>query len=215
MQRQPGVKLQHSQSDNKKRVLLVVMLLLLVGGGVAWAVWSREDPQMQKIRDMMGAVEELPWDQRREQFRAVRDEMEKLTEEQRDQLRDEGRQRWAAREDQRMKDFFAMSREEQTAELDRMIDRMQEWRKRREKEANQRPDGPRRRGRGGRRGNARAQSFGVDASGASASVGRNARRLDHHSSGSRARRDTFRRMMVERMRQRGIDFRFRGPGPRG
>jgi TolA-binding protein len=205
MQRRPNPRLQHSQPDNKKRVLLVVLLLLLISGGVAWSMWSREDPQVLKVREMADQMEGLPWDQRRDQFRQMREEVEKLSEEQRDQFRNEMRRRGEAREDQRMKDFFAMSSEEQTAELDRMIDRMQEWRARREKEGGQRREGDRGRGRGDRgRGRSRAMSYGVDADGSSASVGRNASRLDHRSADSRARRDTFGRMMVDRMNARGI-----------
>ena len=201
MQRRPISKLQQSQPDNRKRVLLVVVLLLLLSGGVTWAMWSREDPQVLKVREMASQMEGLPWDQRREQFRQMREEMEKLTDEQRDQFRDERRGGWEARENQRLKDFFAMSREEQIAELDKRIDRMQEWRKRREEQGSER----RVRGdRGRRRRGSRGQSFGLDANGASASVGRNIQRLDRRSADSRARRDTYRRMMVERMNERGI-----------
>lgn len=203
MQRRPNVKVQHSQKDNKKRVLLVVALLLLISCGVAWAMWSREDPQMTKVRDMMAEMEGVPWDQRRENFRAVREEMEKLSDEQRDHLRDEMRRGWEAREDQRLKDFFAMSREQQVAELDKRIDRMQEWMQRREKDGNERR-GRGGRGRGGGRRGQRGQSFGRSADGGHGSIGHNSSRLDRHSADSRARRDTYRRMMVERMKQRGV-----------
>jgi hypothetical protein len=198
---------QESNSNKKKWLIAALALLLLLSATAAWAMWSREDPQLAKVREMAAAIDQLPPDQRRAKFREVGDEVDKLTEEQRDQFRSEMRQRWEAREEQELKDFFALSPEQQIAELDKRIDRMQEWRQRREKEGNR----GRRGGRGGG-GGQRSQSFGKDGSGNVRSVQRDLDQLDRRSAGSRARRDTYRQMMVERMKQRGIPFPTRRRG---
>ena len=210
MQRRPMPK-QTSQTDNKKRTIIAVIfvLLLLVATG-AWAMWKREDPQVALVRDMMDDMENIPDNQRREQFGKVRDEMEKLTEEQRDTMRDEMRGRWEQRENERMKEFFNMTAEQQTAELDKIIDRMENWRKEREKDGDQRRDRGDRGGRGDL-GNIRPQSFGTDANGSVGASSRDKARLDRGNPENRAYRDQFRRMMAERMKQRGIQ----GGGPWG
>jgi hypothetical protein len=203
MQRRPTPK-QTSQTDNKKRTIIgvIFVLLLLVATG-AWAMWKREDPQVALVRNMMAEMENIPDNQRREQFGKVRDEMEKLTEEQRDTMRDEMRGRWEQRENERMKEFFNMTAAQQTAELDKIIDRMENWRKEREKNGDQRRDRGDR-GNRGDRGGIRAQSFGTDANGSVGASSRDKSRLDRGNPENRAYRDQFRRMMAERMKQRGI-----------
>jgi hypothetical protein len=199
MQRRAPAKQQPSSSKKKWLIAAVILLLLLSATG-AWAMWTREDPQLTKVRDMLAQIEDAPWDQRRKQFEGVRPEMEKLTEEQRDELRDERRQRWEEREAQEMKKFFAMPHEQQIAELDKQIDRMEAWRKKREKEGDRRRGGP----NGGNRFRGGGRSFGQDANGGNAAVDRSKRSLDRRSADSRAQRDQYRRMMADRMRQRGI-----------
>jgi hypothetical protein len=207
MQRRPIPK-QQSQPDRKKRIILAVLLVLMLSATATWAMWSREDPQMAKVRDMAAEMEDLPRDQRRDQYRKMRDETEKLTEEQRDVFRDEMRQRWEARESKQMKDFFDLPREEQIAKLDERIDRMQEWQKRREGEG----EGERRRGRrGGRgRGGRGGQSFGQNSDGSNAAVDRRNSRLDRGSADGRAQRTEYFRMMTARMKERGVSFPSRG-----
>jgi hypothetical protein len=203
---------QTSQSDNKKRAVIaaVFLMLLLVATG-AWAMWNREDPQVVAIRELVADFENIPENQRREHFGKVREAMDALPEEKRDQVRDEMRQGWEERESNRLKDFFNMSAQEQIAELDRQIDRMEKWRKER---AQRDKDGGDRRNRG-RRGS-RAQSFGVGSNGSVGASDRDRSRLDRSNPESRAYRDQFRRMMAQRMQQRGIQAPSWGRrGPRG
>jgi hypothetical protein len=178
---------------------------------------------MARIREMRAGfeIEGLTREQRREHFEKMRTEFDKLTDEQKEILRDEGRREWEAREDQRMKDFFAKPRDQQMAELDKRIDDMQEWQKRRQ-ERERNGDGDRGRGgrggpggfggRGGGGGRGNSQSFGVDANGDSKSIGQNASRLDRRSADSRARRGEYFRMMTERMKERGVSFPSGGRG---
>ncbi len=196
--------------DRKKRTILVALLLILLTATVSWAMWSREDPQMAKVRSMAEEMEDMSWDQRRDHYRQMREETEKLTDEQREQFRDEMRGRWEEREAKRMKEFFDLTPEEQIAELDRQIDRMEEWRKRREANGDR---GRERRGRGdrGRGGRPRTQSYGRSADGSNANVDRRNSRLDRRSPDSRARRSEYFRMMTARMRDRGVSFPRRGP----
>jgi hypothetical protein len=204
MQRRSMPK-QTSQTDNKKRTIIgVIFLLLLLVATGAWAMWKREDPQVALVRDLMAGMESIPENQRREQFGKVRDEMEKLTEEQRDMMRDEMRGRWEQRENDRMKEFFNMTAAQQTAELDKIIDRMENWRKEREKDGDQRRGRGDRGGRGDRSNNIRPQSFGTDANGSVGASSRDKSRLDRGNPENRAYRDQFRRMMAQRMKERGI-----------
>ncbi len=212
MQRRPMPK-QKAQTDSKKRAVMITVfvLLLLVATG-AWAMWNREDPNVVAVRDMMADFENIPENQRREHFGKVREAMDNLTEEQRDQVRDEMRRGWEERETNSLKEFFNMTAQEQTAELDRRIDRMEKWRKER---ANGGTNRGNRGGRGGGRGQrgTRTQSFGVGSVGAS---DRDRARLDRSSPESRAYRDQFRQMMSQRMQQRGIQSPgWGGRGPRG
>jgi hypothetical protein len=204
MQRRPPSKLKaEPDNKNRKRIIAVVLILLLLSATGAWAMWSREDPQMAKVREMGAQIEELPWDQRRQQFETMRVEYDKLTEEQKDVLRDERRQKWEEREAKEMKDFFSKTKEQQVAELDKRIDQMQEWKKKRE----QGGDRGRRRGGGGgggNRGGQKTQNFGKDANGNSASVDRRMNSLDRRSADSRAQRSEYGRMMMARMKERGI-----------
>jgi hypothetical protein len=194
-----------SDSGKKKWVAAILIMLLLGCATAAWAMWSREDPQVALVREMMVPMEQMEKmsrEQRREHFEKMRGEMDKLTEEQRDQLRDEGRQRWEAREAKELTEFFQLPPEQQKAELDKRIDRMLEWQKERAKRDKNGDRGPGGRGRGERQ--MRGQSFGNDPSGQNKSIERNRSQLDRRSADMRGNRELYRRMMTERMRERGI-----------
>src|SRR5262245_4794322 len=119
MQRRPISKPKSTPDNRKRTILVVAFLLAILMCTAAWAMWSREDPQMTKVREMAAAMDGQ-WN--RDQFRKMREETDKLTEAQRDQFRDEMRQRWEEREAKEMKEFFQMSPQEQIAALDKRID---------------------------------------------------------------------------------------------
>lgn len=191
------------EKKSSKKVIWIVLLLLVGLGATAWAMRTTEDPQLAKVKAMRAEIENenLSREQRRELFEKIRPEFEKLTEEQREGLFSERRRQWEARERKELKEFFAMTPAQQTAELDKRIDRFQQW----EKERGNRQGGDRG-GRGGRGGGGgtRPQSFGRDANGNVGASARDRGRLDRSDPETRAQRDEQRRMMSDRMRQRGI-----------
>ena len=135
----------------------------------------------------------------------MREEMDKLTDAQRDQLRSERRQKWEAREAKQKKEFFALPPDQQIAALDKRIDEMQKWRKSASRgRAARDAAGPGGGGGGGGQGGQRTQSFGRDADGGNQSTDRRKDQLDRGTADGRAVRSEMRRMMVDRMGQRGI-----------
>jgi len=190
------------EKKNGKKVVWIVLLLLLAMGATAWAMRSGEDPQLAKVKAMRGEIENenLSRDQRRELFEKMRPEFEKLTEEQRDGLFADRRRQWEERERKELNEFFAMSADEQKAALDKRIDRMVQW----QKERGNREGRGDRGGRGGGGGGSRGQSFGRDANGNVGASARDRSRIDRSDPQTRAQRDEQRRMMSDRMRQRGI-----------
>jgi len=189
------------EKKSSKKVVWIVLLLLLALGATAWAMRTTEDPQLAKVMAMRAEIENenLTREQRRELFEKIRPEFEKLTEEQREGLFSDRRRQWEARERKELKEFFAMTPAQQTAALDKRIDRMQQW----EKDRGNRQGRGDRGGRGGG-GGARPQSFGRDANGNVGASARDRGRLDRSDPETRAQRDEQRRMMSDRMRQRGI-----------
>jgi hypothetical protein len=108
---------------NKKRWFLLVLILLLSTTG-AWA-WFRTDPQLAKVQALRAQMqsEDLTREQRRELFGQMREEMDKLSPEVRKSLFADRRKEWQKRQTQEMRDFFALPKDKQIAELDKQIDR--------------------------------------------------------------------------------------------
>jgi uncharacterized membrane protein YgcG len=202
MQRRPVTR--EAEKKKTKKVFWIVLLLLLAVGATAWAMRTTEDPQLTKVKAMRAEIENenLTREQRREMFTKMRPEIEKLTEEQREGLFADRRREWEARERKDLKEFFAMSAAEQTAELDKRIDRMLQWEKDRGNRGGRGGGGFGGGGFGG--GGGRGQSFGRDANGNVGASARDRGRIDRSDPETRAQRDEQRRMMSERMRQRGI-----------
>jgi hypothetical protein len=196
--------LKKKKSSNKWKVLAILVVLLL-SATVGWAMWHREDPQVARLREMRDAIEELPREQRREKFREMRDEMEKLTPEQRDALWSDRRAEFQRREKERLKEFFAMTPEQQVAhldkEIDRMKDRMKQWKDKAAQRGNRGGNGGG--GGGGGGGQQAAQNFGRDASGNTGASDRTKNYLNSSDGDTRGASYEYRRMMNDRMRQRG------------
>jgi hypothetical protein len=117
----------------RKRLLLALALLLLLLAGLGAMRRIRADRQLERVKELRGrmtgqARRNLTREQRRDLWRQMREAMDKLTPEQRRALMAERRQ--AMRE--RLGRFFKLSKEEQEAELDRRIQRMEEMRQRRD-----------------------------------------------------------------------------------
>jgi len=118
--------------ENRRAVIGGGALLLLAL--LTWVVWSLwPDSQLAKVQELRQQLSRenlrnLSPEERREKFKELRAEMDKLSPDQKRSLFEERRQ--AQRE--RMNKFFQMSKAEQTAELDKMIKRMQDANKRRQ-----------------------------------------------------------------------------------
>ncbi len=122
----------------KRHWWIVALALLLTCGGSAlgwW--WTREDPQLAKVRqlgqDLFEKGRDLPREERREKWNTLREETEKLTDQQREKLDDERRQEFERRTVERLTAFFKLPVEEQDKQIDEEIDRMQRWREERER----------------------------------------------------------------------------------
>jgi hypothetical protein len=189
---------------DKRKVIVGVIVVLFIGLGAAWAMgyFHRTDPavaELQQLRDQMRNATDADRQNLRDQFRQ---KMDGLSDAQRQEFRDSGREQFRQMQQQRMKEFFAMSPADQRKRLDEMIDRMQ---KRQQTQAAG--------GNGGQ--GAGAGGGGRGAGGAGGRGGqRNATdgqreqarkgRLDNTNPVERAQGDKMRQMLGDRMQQRGI-----------
>lgn len=106
---------------NRRMIGFASVVLLLLIGGTVWALRSRSDAQLEKVREMGKALFTAngpPPPEKREEFRNA---IGQLSDSQRESLFEERRQEFERREDQRMATFFAMSPQQQTAYLDKEI----------------------------------------------------------------------------------------------
>jgi len=197
---------------NKKQITIATVLVVLALGAT-WAMgyFASVDQQVAELESMRDEgfkkLDQMTDEQRRDQFRTYREKERELSDDQRQQLRESGRPMFQQMMNQRMDKFFTMSPEEQTAELDRMIDRMKEWRKNRESSSNDgNSEGAR--GRGGR-------GWGGREGSTQDRDQRRKERLDRSTPELRGKMDRFRDMMNERREERGLEPSPGWGGPRG
>lgn len=178
--------------QNRRRLALASGVVLLLLGTLLAFWYLRADAQLARVRELQqqlrgDANRNLPPEQRREQWQQLRAEMDTLTPDQRRKLGDERQQ--AMRE--RLKQFFAMSKQERAASLDKQIDRREAARKEQLASGNN-PNGagP---GRGGRNmGTPEEREL------------RRKQRLDQTTPEDRAMMAEFRREMQAQRQQRGF-----------
>jgi uncharacterized membrane protein YgcG len=197
---------------NKKKTWTILALLLLFATAVVWALWTGEDPQLTTVRELGaqaradGASEE----QRRQMWGQMREEMEKLSPESRDVLRDEWRQKREARENERMKEFFAMTRAQQIAQINKEIDDRERRRQQRAQSGQNGSQGGGRNGQGqGGGGGGPNGQYGGGPGGrgggrAMDPVQRRKDYLDKTTPDQRAERSEYRRMVSEQRSSRGL-----------
>lgn len=211
-----------------KWIAACVALILCLAGGVFAFGYFREDPQLAKARELGEQMRDQDWrnmpdEQRRARWEEMRTVMDALTEDQRRALWEEREQEWAAREDQRLEEFFALSPQEQQKALDEEIKREEErrkaWEQRRANgdRGRQRDSGERTRGDRGDRGpGGRGGPPGANGGRGGRNMDPQARnermrdRLDRSSPQSRARRAEHRRLIAERRQQLGLPPQTRG-----
>jgi hypothetical protein len=120
-----------------KRWLVFLASLALGGAAAGWWMWSGSgvDPQVTMVEtraaELFNATPKMTEEQRRAAWTEFRQSIDQLTPQQRDQLRQRRSAEFQRRDQQRLKQFFALAPAEQTRELDRRINEMQQWRQRR------------------------------------------------------------------------------------
>lgn len=178
----------------RNAVIGTVVLLLLVAIAWLFGFIGGTDPavaELQQIRDQMSAdLPDAERDQLRDQFRQ---RLASLSDDQRRAVFAAGREQWQQRSEQRMDEFFAMSRPDQQKRLDESINRMLE----RRNQPNQNQAAANRNGRGDRGGGRNMTEAQRDA--------RAKQRLDRSTPKERAQRAEYRRRLQERLQQRGIN----------
>jgi hypothetical protein len=111
---------------NHKRLVVTGALILLAGVALFFYWRARPDPDVAQARELgkQLADNSLSADQRRELRKQLRDQVQQLSPEQRGELFKDRRKAFQ----KRIADYFKKSRQEQIAQLDEDIDRMQRFR---------------------------------------------------------------------------------------
>lgn len=172
---------------NKKNTITATVILALLAG-VAWALFSGEDAEVAEAKqmrdDLFQKVETMSRDERRANFESLREKTRDFSEDQRRAFGQGMRQFFMKRVDK----LLAMPPEERNKELDKWIDRMEEW-------------GANREGREGREGRG-------DRGGDMTSAERDQRRkqrLDRSTPEMRAKMDRMKDLINDRREERGLD----------
>ncbi len=196
---------------NKRKAIIGAVVILLLGGA-AWAFgfFHRTDPAIAELQQLGSqAFDRSKPDAEREQLRQeFRQKMDGLSDDQRRAFFDANRGQWEARAQERMNEYFKMTKAEQQKRLDEILDRIVKSQNQQQANANQNQNG--RRGNRGNMTDAQREE-------------RSKSRLDRSTPKMRAQMDEFRRQLQTRAQQRGISlpdpgrggFGGFGRGPRG
>lgn len=168
----------------------IAATLLLALGSWAFGLFGGTDPALANLKQLGEQMrdESLPQAQRDQMRGQFRQQMENLSEDQRQAFFDANRGEWMARSQQRMNEFFAMSKADQQKRLDEILNRMAQPRSG-SQNARGNPNG----GGPGGRNMTEAQR-----------EERSKRRIENTDPKMRAQFSEFRRMLGERAQQRGI-----------
>ncbi len=183
-----------------KRKAIIGGLVVAFLGIAAWAFGLfGGDPAIAKLHDLGSQMRDSNLTAaQREQLRGeFRQQIQSLTDAQRHAFFESGRGERESRATQRMNEFFAMSKADQTKRLDEIIDRMK---------ANTAGQNAGNRNGGNRAGMTDAQR-----------EQRSKQRIENSNPNTRAQSSEFRRMLDQRVQQRGISLPpgRGGFGPRG
>jgi hypothetical protein len=192
------------QSSGRKATKWIVgVAILLLTAVAAWAYLPEgKDPNLAKIEQLREQMDGATGEQRRELWGQMREVYRSLPEEARQQLSDQRRQRWEAREQKFLNEFFAMTPAEQTAKIDEQLkeeeERSKRWAQRRAQRSQQGVGGARNGGQRGGRGRGNRDS-----------LERRKNYLDRTSPQTRAQRSEYRRMRDARRQALGLPDRWR------
>ena len=181
---------------NKRKAIIGGGLAILILAAIAWGFGfiGGDDPAIAKLQDLRKQMDDKNLtDADRTQLRGqFRQQIESLTDRQRQAFFDSNRTEWMARSQQRMNEFFAMSKADQQKRLDQILDQIAKA------QANPQNNSPRANG-----GNAGGRGRNLtDAQ----REERAKRRLDRTSPTQRAQFAQFRQMLNDRAQQRGINL---------
>jgi hypothetical protein len=188
----------------RRRKIALGSILALV---LIWLLWP--DRSLARVRSLRGALADksLSAEDRDAKGKELRDAMQKLTPDQRKDLFADARKRAS----DKMERYLQLSTADKRKELDRQIDRQEEFRRRMQQQQGQ-PNG----------GGSRFGGFGGP--GGPGGQGRpntpedrehrRQQRLDDSTPRDRELRDQFRRDMEQRRRERGLPPNPPGRGPR-
>jgi len=183
---------------NKRKAIVSMVLTVLLVGLAAWAFgfFNRTDSAIAELQQIGNQM----WDRnltdaQRNQLRSdFRQRMDSMTENQRRAFFDSNRDQWTGRMQQRMDEFFAMSKADQQKRLDDILNRVAAARN-----SSQQGNGQANRGnRGGNRGGRNMTDAQREQ--------RSKQRLDRTSPKMRAQFAEFRKQLDTRAQQRGIQL---------
>ncbi len=179
---------------NKKKAIgaCIATILLLVFGGWAFGLFGGTDPALANLKQLREQMrdDKLPQAQRDQLRGQFRQQMESLPEDQRRAFFEANRGEWMAQAQQRMNEFFAMSKADQQKQLDEILNRMTQ-----QQSGGQNARGNRNGGGPGGRNVTESQR-----------EERSKRRIENTDPKMRAQFSEFRRMLSDRAQQRGIKF---------
>jgi hypothetical protein len=192
----------------KRRGILSGVLTLVLVVFAAWALgfFHQTDPAIAELQDLSGKMRDASLtDAQRNQMRTdFRQRLDSLSEDERRAFFNSNRNEWNQRTQQRMDEYFAMSKADQQKRLDEILNRMVQARN---SQQQQNANGQGSRGASGNRGGRNM----TDAE----RQQRSKQRLDNTTPKQRAQFAEFRKQLDTRAQQRGIqlgDQRGRGFG---
>jgi hypothetical protein len=183
----------------KRRAIIGTLIVLALLGGAAWAFgfFHRTDPAIAKLQQISSQMRDrsLPDAQRNDLRGEFRQGIQSMTEDQRRAFFDANRSQWMGQIQQRMDEYFAMSKADQQKHLDEILDRMVQRQKSQQQPSANGNAQQGQRNRGGWRNMTDAQR-----------EQRSKERLDRTTPKMRAQFTEFRRQLQVRAQQRGIDL---------
>ena len=196
--------------NKRKWIIAGCGLMLTAIGAWSFGLFGGSDPAIAKLQEIGNQMQDKNLsDVQRNQLRDdFRQNMRSMTDDQRRAFFDANRDQWTGRMQQRMDEFFGMSKADRQKRLDEILDRMVQARNSAQQDSNS-----------GNRNAKTSRGGGRNMSDAQREQ-RSKQRLDHSSPKMRAQATEFRKQLAARAQQRGIqldDQRGRGFGgfPRG
>lgn len=113
----------------KRMIGILSAVLLLVVGGVVWAVFGREDPAVQKVKELQKEAFAGNGPPSREKMEEFRQAMHELSPEQREKMHEGMRSGFERRMNQQIAGYFALPAAQRNAYLDKQINDMEKMRK--------------------------------------------------------------------------------------